>query len=132
MKQREIKFRVWDSIKGEMHLPQNADEQDFFISCEGDIKYQYEVGVEGHTTLGYRKDWYLMQYTGLKDKNGKDIYEGDIMKTAYGNYVVEFDMGQFQYENFDHYGVNGESPDLEEGEIIGNIYENAGLLAVAP
>ena len=127
MKQREIKFRAWDMDKKIMahdfdqslsvHYPKRLTLGASIHSLVWDIGLVYET---------------LMQYAGLKDKNGKEIYEGDIMKTIYGNYAVEFFMGRFEYENFDHYGVNGESPDLEEGEVIGNIYENAGLLAAAP
>ena len=108
---RLIKFRAWDK--------------------EIKVMRSWVQERSGNQPLGHfftRQDYELMQFTGLLDKNGKEIYEGDIMKTPYGNYAVEFDIGQFQYENFDHYGVNGEGPCLDEGEIIGNIHENPELL----
>lgn len=68
------------------------------------------------------------QFIELKDKNGKEIYEGDIMKTVFGNYCVGYDAAQFEFENFDNYGMYGEFPDFEECEVIGNKYENPELL----
>ena len=61
---REIKFRAWDNLRKEMFLPASIN---LFI---GTPRY---CGDDPQDTL-------LMQYTGLKDKNGKEIYEGDIRR----------------------------------------------------
>ncbi|EGT8214749.1 hypothetical protein JE294_003034 [Listeria monocytogenes] len=82
-------------------------------------------------------DWYsfddvvLMQYTGLKDKNGKKIFEGDVgwdeHNECYG--VVKFEEGKFLYvwEN-----IAEDLQEVADGiEIYGNIHENPDLLEVA-
>ena len=69
-----------------------------------------------------------MQYTGLKDKNGKEIYEGDILLTnnqTY-NYEVKFEDCSFGVQT-KHYGFIN-LIGCGELEIIGNIYENPELL----
>lgn len=101
---REIKFRAWDKIQ---NLMLEHDEiADFTIK---EIETQKDCVV-------------LMQYTGLKDKNGKEIYEGSIVND--GAYI-EFVGGRFicQYQD-------GSFEDLMgiRDEVIGNIYEHKHLL----
>jgi hypothetical protein len=69
----------------------------------------------------------LMQYTGLKDKNGKEIYEGDILRFDfyYRPMVVEYEGWGFGCIRDD--GIK-EMPNKEYREVIGNIYENKELL----
>ena len=79
---REIKFRVWDKEKSEM----------FFVE---DI-YWAEVDESITNINGWNNENPLMQFTGLKDKNGKEIYEGDIVikKLVKNNRIIT--IGSFQ------------------------------------
>ena len=133
---REIKFRAWD---GEHLL------KDFLVAG---AEFCNAIGVlqdEEFAKKNYHvKEWKLMQYTGLKDKNGKEIYEGDIVKYSDpledGIAIIEqhkhFDIipylvlryivntpGTGDY-NFD-YLSGGPNHDYE---VIGNIHENPELL----
>ncbi len=104
-----------------------------FVTFEGRLVDVYPYG--GKTDKTYIRDiskrFILMQYTGLKDKNGKEIYEGDIMATPNGHKgVVTYDECQYilasskgEYENDMFYKVKNHG-----AEVIGNIYENPELL----
>ena len=69
-------------------------------------------------------DVILMQYTGLKDKNGKEIYEGDVVKTSLGIGKVCMRLGCWFIEMQKELGYFH----TDEIEVIGNIYENPELL----
>ena len=107
---REIKFRAWDDTLKIMLEP---------IDLSQNPKYW-------EWSLDYERQ--LMQYTGLKDKNGKEIYEGDIILTGCCKHlVVCFHKGRFVASyNTD---INPICGGVDETDmVIGNIYENPELL----
>ena len=106
-----------------------------------------ECYINEKNKLGYtpiRKET-VGQYTGLHDKNGKEIYEGDIIEFSYDMFVGNFDTfavkgkivfeeGAFYVKVFENERITGEetyllySINLDDIEVIGNIYENRELL----
>lgn len=113
---REIKFRAWIPDTGWL-------AEGFSIAMDGTEWYDDN----GHSWSLSQLE--LMQFTGIKDKNGKEIYEGDIVKTDVraGNLrVIYFDS----YTSF-MLEYKGLLYHLNEGadiEVIGNIYQNHELL----
>lgn len=132
--QREIKFRAWNGKR--MALPEYSDDEDFYITPEGEVKYITEVGCERHRHSFSRQGWVLMQYTGLKDRNGKEIYEGDIIQGDFPLLIVGFNtktaaFGASKSCVFDAgnmYWFNNDIDILrDEWKVIGNIYEHPHL-----
>jgi len=110
---RPIKFRAWDKQNKRWIV-------DFQVMPNGTIRRlkpteDHPEGLEWQSVNG--EDIDLVQYTGLKDKNGKEIYEGDVMKNYdYHFFVVEWNKKNARWDNC--FGR----------EVIGNIYENPELL----
>lgn len=120
---REIKFRAWDKERGIMKVPYFHEFEDINIQFEDD-------------------ELAFMQYTGLKDKNGVEIYESDILGEVsddWGNCVVEYHNGllcakSIKYGTYRPMNSEGTATPYRaiqhyEGfEVIGNMYENLELL----
>jgi uncharacterized phage protein (TIGR01671 family) len=137
---REIRFRAWDKWNGGM----TYDVQKAYDSQYGNFyernfwDYLGEPGFNCETEkeeLRYK----VMEYTGLKDKNGKEIWEGDIVHYVYDhegtdNWEVVWDYDTWVMKRGDWHTGDGNLDDdphynvWEESEVIGNIYENSELL----
>lgn len=137
---REIKFRAWDKIHKRMHY-----DIGFYIYDDGS-GYVFDskntppkIGGEGWWLDV--EEFILLQYTGLHDKNGKEIYEGDIVNKRYFNMDIYDGMGDVKmdigrdsdgYHHGGWYGwMAGESSLYDVAskcEVISSIYENPELL----
>lgn len=110
---REIKFRAWDKLYKEM---KDWDE----------LRYEENGYTFSHP------DYEIMQYTGLKDKNGKEIYEGDIIDkmivTYSGDNKESLGMNVGWYLQRDDFESWTELNSNDFNVVIGNIYENPKLL----
>ena len=117
---REIKFRAW----------QTRDRVIGFMNYKVDISYL------GDSMVGSDSSDILMQYTGIKDKNGKEIYEGDILemndRKASRSQVKYDDKKWARFLAYDREAVSVYMPFVENAVnqwvVIGNIYENPELI----
>ena len=131
---REIKFRAWNkkdsNPKERMIIPATITNNGKAIMPDGD---EWDIPI--------------MQFTGLKDKNGKEIYEGDVFKNKTGNVICKTNIGHYEDTTSSQNGIMGvwfnvlsENPpygftkavltkdSAKEIEVIGNIYESKHLL----
>jgi len=117
---REIKFRAWNKRTKEMNAAWLFQSMKF--DADGKLKIVCPDAKN--------KEIILMQYTGLKDKNSKEIYEGDIIKSTLNETkigIMEFKKGRFQI-SFKNRSMLFCHENRRSLEVLGNIYENSELL----
>ena len=121
---REIKFRAWDKERKVMDRWDKSDSP--LLTFEGEIVTPDSAG----GTKYFEREYILMQYTGLKDKNGKEIYEGDIIEEECRLFKAKivFYCGAFFAQVDEDKTRILLSVCAETNKIIGNIYENPELL----
>jgi len=130
---KEIKFRAWDKtlrLMGNVDVLEwnvgrkndGSDKELIYIRANKPTQYEMQTGSGKHL-----KEYVLMQYTGLKDKNGKEIYEGDIVIN--GDFVPDaYAWNEWKRQVvYDNEQTMFTGLDGERIKIIGNIYENPEL-----
>ena len=124
---REIKFRAWDEETKQL-LIVNSLTLDFGL-CD-----LWNGKPEDEGVAKKLSDVNLMQYTGLKDKNGVEIYESDVVKFNFigreeGTSEVKWEYGEWNVTDFsEKVRISDNIHEAADIEVIGNIYQNPELL----
>jgi uncharacterized phage protein (TIGR01671 family) len=115
-----LRFRVWDRDRRQMFEP-NVHCEDIAVGRDGGL---YGIDPDGHYCwVANPSRFVVMQFTGLYDKNGVTIFEGDILATRFGREqvteVMTWDQERAQWDRFHP---------LDRFEVIGNIHQHPELL----
>lgn len=132
---RDIKFRAWDK---NIKYMDEIDGHSLYLA-DGKV-YEVSEGSHGYDVCMDKEDvsdrYVPMQYTGVKDRNGKEIYEGDILKyrTILAEIIYGFCGFEFRWIDRNVAITRGtESEEIFQNvslifDVVGNIYENPELL----
>lgn len=111
---RKVKFRAWEA-----RVKKYIDWDNFINNPFG------TWGMKAFNNDRY----HFQQYTGLKDKNGKEIFEGDVLEDKWGyRFSVFFEDGCYKTDSEDFEKVNERQINYHNLKVIGNVYENPELL----
>ena len=121
---REIKFRAWDNRNKKMR-----SGRDYYLKPQP-MPGESSACLYWLPEICFPEDLEIMQYTGLKDKNGVEIYEGDIVQHENGQIsLVEWSDGDWGWLMKSIKNWNPKTSfNSTKDEVIGNIYENKDLL----
>ena len=130
---KDIKYRAWDEVRKKMYFPERL-----FCKKDGTV---WHVDLGDTSRIIGQQGFELMQYTGLKDSNGKEIYDGDILEVKDSNgvicrTVVEYTEGAFRVDKWypkeptsiEHVNYAGEweqvEVDIEDYEFLGVVLQH--------
>lgn len=125
--QRKIKFRVWDKLTERFIYPDKGYQEHYTLNLKGEF-YNLQNGSGGD-------EYIIQQFTGIKDKNKKEICEGDLVRFKWINPAEEVEkttgevywdseMAMFCFDRSFGFAMNDSVLIEESIEIIGNIFEN--------
>ena len=119
---RKIKFRVWDKLEERFINSSTPNQGHYIITLNGEF-HNLQNGSGGN-------DYVIQEYTGLKDENGVEIYEGDILSMPITTFdtedIVDFiqEAVIFEGASFKWHGDFLEENLTKDLSIVGNIFEN--------
>lgn len=116
---RVLRFRIWDKANKE-YMILGATGLD---ARNGDVIDYYNEG----NRLGGPEEYDVEQYTGLKDQNGKEIYEGDIIESTWNGDKAEVAWNSVE-GGWEHYADFNTHSKYSGSIVVGNIHENKELL----
>ena len=134
MEQRVIKFRAWDTISERMVDEPYNFRASYPIDKISDDKKDYDTPFQYYETWqdvddGVCRPCFIMQFTGLHDKNGKEIYEGDIIKKEFGHWgVIVYKSPSFEVTVSETQSSLYTKEWIKDSVVIGNIYQNPELI----
>lgn len=123
---REIRFRAWDNYSNSfIFITLTEDPINYLVVDKPDL----DLPLQPKQRHDLKLEW--KQFTGLTDRHGREIYEGDIVLTNLGQRMVIYQFASFSLSDgdaVDEFGYTKYDAPPEKCEVIGNIYENGDLL----